>query len=169
MNIVYKTGSLLSATESVIVHGCNAKGIMGKGVALDIKTRYPEAYQEYRYIYEQHGLRLGQTIWVKCNPHTVVNAITQDDFRVDPRSHSIHVDYDAVAAAFHEINATCRMTQLTEQARAAHGSKIDSIALPLIGAGLAGGSWKKLSQIIEKECNDVQPVVYLLDGKVPTT
>ncbi|WP_280952914.1 hypothetical protein [Methylobacterium sp. B4] len=43
------------------------------------------------------------------------------------------------------------------------------MALPRIGAGLAGGSWTTLSQIIEAEARSVEPVVDLFDGKRPET
>src|SRR5574343_1416503 len=162
MNIIYKTGDLLSASERVIVHGCNAQGVMGKGVAKCIKDRYPLAYAEYRSVYETFGLTLGQTIWVVCDPHIVVNAITQEDYRRVATDPGVHVDYDAVRAVFHEINAVARMSKITNGVRKAHGNVIiESVAIPLIGAGLAGGSWKKISQIIENECTDTQPVVYL--------
>jgi hypothetical protein len=39
--------------------------------------------------------------------------------------------------------------------------------MPLIGAGLAQGKWSIISQIIEEEMTDVQPVVYLIDGIIP--
>lgn len=169
MPILYQTGDLLAAPERVIVHGCNAQGVMGKGVAKLIRDRYPAAYAAYRAAHEQHGLKLGQTIWVPCDPHTVVNAITQADYRRAASETTLHADYDAIRAAFHEINATARMTQKVASAAAAHGGAIERIALPLIGAGLAGGSWRVIAPIIEEECQDVQPVVYLLDGIVPTT
>lgn len=168
MPIIYQTGDLLAAPERVIVHGCNARGVMGKGVAKLIRDRYPAAYEAYRATYEQHGLRLGQTIWVPCDPHTVVNAITQDDYRRVAGEDTSHADYAAIRAAFHAINATARMTQKVAGAAEAHGGVIERIALPLIGAGLAGGSWPSIAAIIEDECEDVQPVVYLLDGVVPT-
>lgn len=31
--IQYKTGNLLDTPDSYIVHGCNAQGVMGSGVA----------------------------------------------------------------------------------------------------------------------------------------
>ena len=36
--IQYKKGDLLSVTKGIIAHGCNAQGVMGSGVALQIKN-----------------------------------------------------------------------------------------------------------------------------------
>jgi O-acetyl-ADP-ribose deacetylase (regulator of RNase III) len=47
MKIVYVPGDLLNG-ETMIVHGCNAQGVMGRGVAKEIKERMPWAYEAYR-------------------------------------------------------------------------------------------------------------------------
>ena len=39
MKIIYKQGDLLEAEEVVIVHGCNAQGVVGSGVALAIRNK----------------------------------------------------------------------------------------------------------------------------------
>lgn len=161
VDIAYKTGNLLEADELVIVHGCNAKGIMGSGVAKAIKEKYPKAFEEYRLFYEQNGLKLGQTIWVDCEKHIIVNAITQESFGKDGKR---YVSYDAITSCFHDINAIGRMSQLDESN--AH-KPFKSIALPLIGAGLGGGDWNVISGIISEQCEDIHPVVYLIDGKIP--
>ena len=44
-----------------------------------------------------------------------------------------------------------------------------SVAFPLIGSGLGGGSWKKISGIIQDVFTDIVPVVYTIDGIVPTS
>ena len=54
MQIEYRTGDLLEAAEPVIVHGCNAQGSMGAGVARAIRDRYPAAYAAYRAAHEAY-------------------------------------------------------------------------------------------------------------------
>lgn len=39
--IEYRKGNLLDITSGVIVHGCNMRGVMGSGVALAIRNKYP--------------------------------------------------------------------------------------------------------------------------------
>lgn len=162
MKIIYKTGDLLEAEESHIMHGCNAQGVMGSGVAKLIREKYPQAFEFYAKTHREGGLKLGQTIWVKCDPHTVINAITQERYGTDRR----HADYPAIRKAMKQVNAHAKMTQEIESARKVLGI-VDTVAMPLIGAGLAGGSWAVISSIIEDESTHFQPVVYLIDGKVP--
>jgi len=39
----------------------------------------------------------------------------------------------------------------------------ETIAMPKIGAGLAGGDWNVIESIIESELKTVQPIVFTLD------
>lgn len=162
MKIIYKTGNLLHATEKMICHGCNAQGMMGSGVAGEIRKKYPSAFETYRREYMRNGLRLGQTIWVPCNPHVVINAITQEFYGGGAAYGTVYVDYNAVRTVIQDLDS---VVQTQREMRGL--LETTAIAFPLIGAGLAGGSWKKISSIIEDEALHFQPVVYLLDGKIP--
>lgn len=47
--IIYRTGSLFEAPlGAVLVHSCNGRGVWGSGVARQMKTRFPAAYEKYR-------------------------------------------------------------------------------------------------------------------------
>ena len=41
------------------------------------------------------------------------------------------------------------------------------VALPFIGTGYAGGSWARISAILEEEARWFAPVVYSIDGRIP--
>lgn len=157
MKIVYKTGNLLEAEEPAIAHGCNAQGVMGSGVAAFVRSRYPEAYADYRAVYEERGLKVGEVWPVPCAPHWVLNAITQEFFGNAASTGKVYVSYDGIRDAMKFINEMAKIKDFS------------AVAMPLIGAGLAGGSWKVISAIIEEEATDFRPVVYLLDGNIPTT
>jgi O-acetyl-ADP-ribose deacetylase (regulator of RNase III) len=159
MKIIYRTGNLLDAEEPVIACGCNARGVMEGGVAGAIRDRYPVTYKMYRNQYDDpEGLRLGDTIWVDCGKHVVVSAITQADYGTDGRR---YVDYDAVRAALKDINDS-RLWDTNLLAQKPH-----KVAMPLVGAGLGGGKWSEIAPIIERVMERIQPVVYLIDGKIP--
>ncbi len=159
MPVRYVTGDIFGGPERVIVHGCNAFGMMGAGIAKQIKTRYPQAYRVHRDAFEAladraAGLPLGSTTWARGKDGRLIcNAVTQHDYGHEPGR--VYVDYNAVRQAFRSID---------ERARE---ERFSSIALPLIGAGLAGGFWKRISAIVEDEAKAFEPVVYLFDGKLP--
>lgn len=53
MEIVYKKGNLLDAQTNVIAHQVNCQGVMGSGVAKQIKEKWPKVFEEYKeYCYD---------------------------------------------------------------------------------------------------------------------
>lgn len=157
MKIEYIKGDLFSTKIRTIVHGCNAQGVMGSGVAKIIREKYPKAYERYRKEFELYNhLKLGDTIAVPCgdrvndptNYKVIVNAITQDFYG---RDGSRYVSYDAVSDCMNKIN---RFSEV-------YG--IEEVAMPQIGAGLGGGEWNVIEAIIESELKNVKPYVYILE------
>jgi len=152
MEIIYLVGDLLESPYRLILHGCNAQGGMGSGIAKVIRANYSEAYTEYRNHFQKHGLKLGEVIFADCGDKIVANGITQQYYG---RSGECFVSYEAINNVMEE----------THDYALKH--EIENVAMPLIGAGLGGGSWKKISSIIEDKFTTVIPIVYTLDGNIP--
>jgi O-acetyl-ADP-ribose deacetylase (regulator of RNase III) len=156
MQIEYVKGDLFQTPIKTIVHGCNAQGVMGSGVAKIIKDIYPRAYQRYRNEYEKNNtLHLGTIITVPCRNHlnenevrVIVNAITQKLYGRDARR---YVSYDAVVESMQAVNHLFEIYGISE------------VAMPQIGAGLGGGNWNIIAAIIESELKNVKPYVYILE------
>jgi O-acetyl-ADP-ribose deacetylase (regulator of RNase III) len=146
--IRYVQGDLLSSDMAIIAHGCNTQGVMGSGIARQIRDKWPNVYAAYRQLYEQQGLALG-TIQAVPTPdgRLVVNCMTQASFGRDGQQ---HVDYDAIASCI----------QALDQVAADRG--VPEIGLPKIGAGLGGGDWRIIEGIIERNARHFRPVVYLI-------
>lgn len=155
MAILYKSGDLFAADERVLVHGCNAQGAFGAGVAGRMRRYYPVAFDAYHAAYRRQGLHLGEVIWATAEDGRLIgNAITQNHYGNEPGRD--YADYEAIRWAMQEVNATV-------------AGRYDHVAMPAIGSGLANGSWAIISQIIAAEATQFTPVVYLLDGVVPNT
>ena len=157
MKIEYIKGDLFSTHIVTIVHGCNAQGVMGSGIAKIIRERYSKAYDRYRKEYEVNNhLKLGRIIPVPCgdrindpkNFKIIVNAITQEFYGKDGKR---YVSYDGVAESMKSINHFYEIYGISE------------LAMPQIGAGLGGGDWNVLAAIIESEFKSVKPYVYHLE------
>ena len=120
----------------VIVHGCNCRCAMARGIAKGIRAAFPEAYQIDQASESGDRSKLGTIgvadVTVGDRALAVVNAYTQFDYRGPmPRA-----DYDAIRSAFAAIKQQFS------------GKRI---GYPMIGAGLAGGDWGVISAIIEEE------------------
>jgi len=180
--IEQRNGDVLNVPEGIIVHGCNCLGVMGAGVALQVKSRFPEAFKAYRkqfessYVFgvdpfmkkyhEYNGLNLGDIIAVQVGEKKwIINAMTQEKFGTDKR----HVNYEAVATCFEKVSEFARSV-LAEFYGRGDGTldlqrAIDhplQICFPAIGAGLAGGNWKIIANIIDNTVPDTfKKVLYV--------
>ena len=148
MKILYKEGDVCEAVEDIIAHGCNAQGKMGSGVAKAIRAKFPEAYDAY---IEEDELELGTVIAAFSNDKIIANCITQEFYGNDGR---LYVDYDAIRQCMRELHAILMEPK-------GFGEPNLTVAMPMIGAGLAGGDWAIIEKIIEEEFTDVEPVVYV--------
>jgi O-acetyl-ADP-ribose deacetylase (regulator of RNase III) len=141
MALDIQIGDLFNATagkRTLVLHGCNAKGVMGSGVAKIIKDLHPEAYLVYKQAERRYGLKLGQAI-IWENPYAdrcIANVITQAEYGRNP--YKVYVDYDAVICGLQNV------LKYVDQYMPAI-----PIHLPLIGGGLANGDRKRLIAIFE--------------------
>lgn len=143
MKIEYRNGDLIDTDIKHILHGCNARGVMGSGVAKLIRQKWPKAYEDYAVVYNSVGLQLGSYITsTQPDGKIVINGITQETYGKT----GVHISYWAIANIIRNLNS----------------DDIKYIAMPQIGAGLGGGDWRVIEAIIENESKRFQPVVYIL-------
>jgi O-acetyl-ADP-ribose deacetylase (regulator of RNase III) len=144
--IIAHYGNVLDVPKGIIVHGCNDQGVMGAGIAREIRERYPAVYGTYldhMKKYKKADL-LGTISVTEVAPDKyIVNAITQ----TLGTGKSREVDYDAIARCFEKINDIGEPSDLR---------------FPMIGAGLGGGNWSIISNIIEHEITRHYKHLYLL-------
>lgn len=69
--MIIKTGNLLNADELYIVHQVNNLGVMGAGLALQIKHKYPQVFIQYRN--EYRAKQLGDIQCIHATNHIFVN------------------------------------------------------------------------------------------------
>jgi len=123
---------IFSVSKGVIVHQVNCQGVMGCGIALQIRRKWPITYERYR----AHKFSLGQIQLVQVAPGLwVCNLAGQDRYGRDRR----YTDYEALRIAFVKLNTWASKQDLP-------------IAIPFrMGCSNAGGDWNVVSQIIT-EC-----------------
>lgn len=148
-------GDVLAIERGIILHGCNAMGVMGSGIARQVKEKIPGAYALYKYTEKINGLNLGDISVYQVPTFRsmfVVNCITQNLYG----THQRHVDYEAVAKCME------RTVEFLEDNCFESGFPV---CFPQIGAGLGGGNWKIISTIIDEIIPDkYEKILYLYKG-----
>jgi uncharacterized protein YwgA/O-acetyl-ADP-ribose deacetylase (regulator of RNase III) len=75
------SGNLLNSPAQTLVNTVNCVGIMGKGIALAFKKRYPEMYKDYVARCDRGEVRLGQPYVFQAADHLIINFPTKDHWR----------------------------------------------------------------------------------------
>lgn len=57
--ITYIVGDLFQSPARVLVNTVNIVGVMGKGIAKDFKTIYPEMFKQYQTLCERNLFNIG--------------------------------------------------------------------------------------------------------------
>lgn len=129
--------NILSVTHGIIVHQVNCQGVMGAGIALQIRHKWPEVYEQYR----KFKFKLGQIQLVKItNSLYVCNLAGQDRYGREER----YTDYDALKKGFTTLNVWASASNLP-------------IYIPkFIGSANAGGDWKIVNSLILEILTDCE-------------
>jgi O-acetyl-ADP-ribose deacetylase (regulator of RNase III) len=145
--IVYKQGDVLESDEKVIAHGCNCSGGFGSGFAKSVAERYPTIREAYLHRHNTRGWKLGDVQNINVGDgsgRNIVNCATQQCYgRPDQGP---YVSYPAIREVIKKL------------AKSYPGG----FAMPKIGAGLAGGNWDIISEIINEETGTIEVRVYVL-------
>lgn len=141
-------GNLLDTPIKLIAHQVNCQGVMGGGVARQIKERYPEIYQNYKSKLESYVKKTGHrplglsfNLITADNTHTIMNIFGQDFYGRDKQ----YTDYKALFNGFVDS-----ITDYRDINKFSDNVQIP-IAIPYnIGCGLAGGDWNIVENILKE-------------------
>ena len=120
----------------VIIHGCNCFNTMGAGIAKTIKNNWPQVYEEDCKTLKGDKNKLGTYTAVNVGNLIIINAYTQYTYGT---KQDYEMNYKAIQSVFKKIKSDFT------------GKKF---GFPKIGAGLAGGDWNIISDIINHELNN---------------
>jgi len=122
---------ILTVASGVIVHSANAKGVMGAGLALDIRIRWPRLYTQYRESVTRGYMSLGDCMVTQIGQALwVATIIGQEDYGRADRV--VYTDYDAIRAGLHKLDSLM----------VGMGIQSQPVYFPLgMGCGLGGGDW----------------------------
>ena len=140
--ITYIKQDITELDRGFILHGVNCQGVMGSGIALAIRNKWPQVYEQYKIkcaaFQEDQQQLLGKVQFVDVDPDTplvIANGFTQINFGKD---HQRYADPWAIKKC---------LLQTVDIVRLFYEDV--PIYMPMVGCGLGGLNWKL----------DVQPIV----------
>ena len=128
---------IFESGADVILHQVNCQGVMGSGIAKQVKEKYPEVFNAYKTlcdIKEDKSELLGTAQFVRIGKAGyIVNLFAQEKFGYDGKCYT---DYEALKECLMDINKYC--SDIT-------------IAIPyLMGCARGGGDWNVVYKMIEE-------------------
>jgi len=134
--IQYIKGDLLSSDAQVLVNAVNTVGVMGKGIALQFKERFPNNLNRYLSACKRNELYPGKLLVVEETAMTgekklIINLPTKKDWKHKSKYEYIEEGLKCLVAILKERN-------------------IQSIAIPPLGCGNGGLDWMEVRRLMEK-------------------
>jgi O-acetyl-ADP-ribose deacetylase (regulator of RNase III) len=146
--IEFKTGDIFSIDTQAIVNTVNCVGVMGRGIALQFKKKYPDNFRAYEAKCKRKEIIPGKMhvheMTRLINPRLIINFPTKRHWRGNSRLDDIK-------------------TGLSDLIQVIHNKDIKSIALPPLGTGLGGLDWAIVKQLMQnafQPLDDVRVVIF---------
>lgn len=146
MSITSVTGDLLKQHDAdAIVNTVNCVGVMGKGIALQFKKKWPANYKAYAAACKAGQVKLGEMfiydLGALATPRFIVNFPTKGHWRSASKLEDIRLGLSDLIEQIQQLD-------------------IRSIAMPPLGCGNGGLLWEDVRPVIE-ECFSHVPSVEL--------
>lgn len=145
-------GNIFNSKAQTIVNTVNCVGVMGKGIALVFKLRYPNMFEQYQKYCAQHLIGIGK-LWIYKGDKTdpwVLNFPTKTHWKLPS-------EYDYIEKGLQKFVDTYKDKGIT------------SIAFPLLGVNNGGLDKDKVMEIMQLyliQCN-IPVEIYEYDPKAP--
>lgn len=142
-------GDLFAADVQALVNAVNCRGVMGAGLALQFKHRFPAYFEDYRRACAEGRVTPGAVhVFRLPDAHWILSVPTKRHWRSRSRLQDVRSGVTALVAAID-----------------AHG--IESIAIPALGCGLGGLDWEVVRPIIEAALAPAQTRALLFAPRAP--
>ena len=144
--ITYTTASIFDSPALALVNPVNTVGVMGAGLALEFKRRYPTLFEFYKWACRDHELEIGRLVYYNAYGKIIVLFPTKQDWRSQSRIEYIEEGLRSFACDY-----------IPEG--------IPAVSFPMLGCGLGGLNWGDVKPLMEKYLQDVDIPVYIHEVK----
>ena len=129
--ITYVKGNIFNSPAKVLVNTVNTVGVMGKGVALEYKKRYPDMFECYKGLCEMKQLDIGNLYLWKKSEKWVLLFPTKKHWRNPSKLDYIEKGLKKFEENWDKVGS-------------------NTIAFPRLGCGNGGLDWTDVKPLMEK-------------------
>ena len=150
--VKYIEGNILDITNGIICHQVNTQGVMGAGLAKQIRDKWPNVYFDYKGVLREYGNEIfGHSSYSFVEMGVgdggdrvaVANLYAQNSYGY----HGVYTDYDALRSALEDVRENAMGFAPNHFLQMLVGLPV---YIPYgLGCGLAGGEWSRVAKIID--------------------
>ncbi len=145
--LIFTSGDMFEVSTDIRINTVNCVGIMGKGLALRFKIKYPDMFHVYQQACKSGEVQPGKLhIWRNDSKDWIINFPTKRHWRDSSRYTDIEKGLIALKAY---LNNKGRI----------------KVLLPAIGCGLGGLDWSRVSEMIKKHLENVEADILVFAPK----
>ena len=150
MTIEYKIGYMFDEPTEAIVNTVNCVGVMGKGVALEFKRRWPENFKEYKQACADKKLVPGQML------------VFDNSQLFGAEKHRFLINFPTKRHWRSSSKIDDNESGLTDFVKQVHRLKIQSVTLPALGCGNGGLEWSEVKLLVEEAVSALPEVRFVV-------
>ena len=137
-------GNIFKSNAQTLVNTVNCVGVMGAGIALEYRLRYPDMYIKYKSLCAQNLIKPGMLWLFKSDTRWVLNFPTKQHWKRPSKIEYLHQGLEKFTNSYRE-------------------KSIESIAFPLLGADKGGINHDQSLSVMESYLSriDIDVEVYL--------
>ncbi len=145
--IQYQQGDIFDSKAHVIVNTVNCKGVMGKGLALAFKQRYPAMFPVYQQECKTGKLHIGRPTLYKQSTPWILNFPTKDHWKPPSKIEYLEKGLEYFVANYKKAG-------------------IKSIAFPKLGAQNGKLPWDEVGPLMARYLSqlDIDVYIYIAEG-----
>jgi len=129
--VTYVSGDIFKSPAQVLTNAVNCVGVMGKGIALEFKNRYPSLFHDYKKRCDNREVLPGQPYLWENEDVQILNFPTKRHWRDHSLLQDIEEGLAYLAANYEKMG-------------------IQSLAMPALGCGNGGLRWDEVQPLIDK-------------------
>ena len=127
----FTSGDMFTLPADIRVNTVNCVGVMGAGVALAFKTRYPAMFRAYKEACDAGEVKPGSLHVWRTSTEWILNFPTKRHWRDGSRYEDVEAGLEALRTYLDSLRYHAR------------------VALPALGCGHGGLDWPRVSKLIE--------------------
>lgn len=141
-------GEIFDIPADIRVNTVNCVGVMGAGVALSFKNRYPDMFRDYKRACKAGDVKPGRLhVWKNLESEWIINFPTKIDWREPSK-------YEYIEAGLKSLR------EFLSQ------HKDVKVVMPPLGCGLGGLDWGKVSSMIHESLLDLESEIIVLEPDI---